>query len=416
MSKKSGNISGRVAGRPVADGKVISKLPEKDQIVSDSFLSGKVSSENSPRNITEELLDNIMDEMDKKTIDNKNKLTNPAPKAPVKQPVKNAAPKPVPFKKEELNAEKLEEVKVESEKRRVGRPRKNKTNKLVFIKGIVNEPKDSANIMELACHDPSIFKKIFCMLKSYSVNDIEFVFTADKIELASNDFLGVSQIFTVFDASKMYHYYANKKYTNQKGVAEIRIGVSRNDMDELFNSIDKTYDRVSFWIEEKNINSSINISLHHEPTDCDQNFNIQVKQFAVNVFRPVYDDNVDYPLRFTLSTKSFKQIIERINKIFSTFSIKKEGHDSPLIMEEREEQGKSIEMVFNNNDKIGIVDRTSPTDIICVEMNTEYIILLSKTTMGDYVKISVDNNKKILFQMALNDICFIDVFTQIKGI
>jgi hypothetical protein len=307
---------------------------------------------------------------------------------------------------EEEDNNKLEE-ELHPQKRKVGRPRKNKINLLVTLKGIVNVPRDKDNVMELKCHDPSIFKKIICLLKSYQVGEVEFVFTKNNISISTEDHSKYTKMSLVIDCNKLFLYYLNDEYT------EIRMCIQRNELDDIFNSIDKTYDQLSMWIKKEDIESSMNISLHHIPYNDDQTATIPVKQYVNNIQLPVYT-NKDYPIQFTFSTKSFKQFIEKMSKTFPKICFSKESKEDSLIIYGDIEQGKRFVISFNENDKIQLIDRTNPDDITKIEVMSEHIILLAKTTMGDNITICIDNNKDILFQMELSDICMINVFTKIN--
>lgn len=300
---------------------------------------------------------------------------------------------------------------VAATKRRVGRPCKTKINKLVALDGIVEFPKDSNNAMELMCHDPGIFKKIIGLLKSYQVDDVEFVFNKDSITLATEDHNKHTKIFKKINGNKLTWYYLDKNRKNNKGDQEVRICIARTEIEEIFNSIDKTYDLIKIWISSNDINSEININLHHIPYDADQHFIVPVKQFTSVIEKPIINDKFDYPIRFTLSTKAFKHYIERMDKLFSKITIKKESKQDPLILEASINQGKKMSTIFNNNEKIFLKDFTNDGDIVSIEMMSEHIVLLSKTTMGDSINIWIDNHKAILFQMSLSDICDIEVYT-----
>lgn len=313
---------------------------------------------------------------------------------------------------EQNNVSTTEQKEKSTPKRKVGRPRKTKINKLVTIHGIVDKPQNKENIMELICHDPMIFKKIMSLLKSYAVDTVEFVFSKDCVMIETEDHTKYSKIYTRIVCSKLYWYYINDEYKNAKNETEIRICVARTEIDDIFNSIDKTYDQLSICINKEDMNSVIQISLHHVSYDEDENATIPIKQYN-NMIQRVKIEETDYPIRFTLSTKAFKSRIEKFNKLFDRVCFKKESKDSSLVMEACVELGKSYEIVFNDNHKILLIDNTKDDDITSVEVMLEHIILLAKTTMGEYVKIWLDNNKDILFQMSLSDICYIDVFTQI---
>lgn len=307
-------------------------------------------------------------------------------------------------------------------KRRVGRPCKTKTDIFEPICGIVNNPKDTNNAMELICRDPSIFKKIIGLLKNYQVQDVEFVFKPDTISIATQDHSKHTMIFTNFDCNNLYWYYLDKHKNTNKNNNDIHVCVARIDLDEIFNSIDKTYDTIMMWITHTDMNSKLNIRLHHVPHDNNQNFVVPIKVFKSTLNKPNTNTKNIYPIRFSISTKVFKQLIEKMSKLFTIITIKKESQDSSLTFESKIEHGKEMEVVFKNPEKIMLKDYTNPDDIISVDVMAEHINILSKTTMGDNVNIWIDNNEDILFQLTLSEslppyteLCFIQVFTKTIG-
>lgn len=299
-------------------------------------------------------------------------------------------------------------------KNKVGRPRKIKTDKLVAIYGIVDKPQVESNNMELICHDPSIFKKIIALLKSFQVDNVEFVFTSTHINIFTEDHDKNSKIFIKFDCNKLLHYYINPNCKNKDNRTEIRVCIARIDIDDFFNSIDKTYDNFKMIINKKDANSYISFGLHHVPYDDEQTISIPVKTYHNIVSKPVISSG-DYPIRFTLSTKVFKQIIEKMTKTFSkiNISVNKDSKNSNIEFSARIQHGKSMSINFNDNNKILLEDHSSEDDIITINVMSEYIILLAKTTMGDNIKLWIDNKRELFSQMSLSNICFIDVFTKI---
>jgi hypothetical protein len=276
-----------------------------------------------------------------------------------------------------------------------------------YVKSTLNISKsDPRDVIEEA-KEKTGCKTERCVIKS------DAVVNKDSVTISTEDHHKHSKIFTRIDCNKLYWYYISDTVMNNRDEIEICISISRNDIDDIFNSIDKTYDRVSLWINKDDVDSSINISLHHTTYDDDENVSITTKRYHNNIERPIVDIN-SYPIRFTLSTKVFKQRIEKMSKLFPKISIKKESKDTPLTFSASVQQGKNMEIIFNNNTKIGLIDNTNDDDIISIDVMSEYIVLLAKTTMGDFINIWIDNDKDIRFQMVLSDICFIEVFTETK--
>lgn len=307
----------------------------------------------------------------------------------------------------------VEEKKEEKPKRRVGRPRKVKIDQVVTIFGVVDKPKSNDNVMELICHEPAIFRKTNALLKNYDVADVTFIFRKDTVSIATEDFGKNSKIFITIKCSNLFWYYL-KPDLNQEEPPELKICLKRTDVDEIFNTIDKTYDRLSMWVCQEKQNANINFSLHHVGLDDDQRYVVFLKQTQGVVTYPDIDCKNDYPIRFTLPTRTFKQKIEKLAKSFTKMTIKKESKDSPLTFEAKVEHEKEFETVFNDNEKISLIDNTTANDVISVSLMTGHIILLAKTIISENIHIWVDNEHSILFRTSISKVCDIDVFTKIN--
>lgn len=91
-------------------------------------------------------------------------------------------------------------------KKRAGRPPKNKkTDHLVEIRGIVDQPDDSNNIVEVFITRPTILKKLLSSYNDYNADNIRFEFT--KTQMIMSYYAENKKLVAYIDGNKCNSYY-----------------------------------------------------------------------------------------------------------------------------------------------------------------------------------------------------------------
>lgn len=144
----------------------------------------------------------------------------------------------------------------------------------------------------------------------------------------------------------------------------------------------------------------------HKPDDAKEN--------------EVNNEDADYPLKFRLSSKHFKNRINNIKQISKTVIIEKKGNDPLQITfdKERKIDGAGI---YPNSDKIDLKWTLGDNAILRVAVPIDYIKPFSDSNIGEQVHIAVHIHDKLslttfLDQVGVDEwICCVKVSTEIKN-
>ena len=95
----------------------------------------------------------------------------------------------------------------QQQKRSVGRPRLIQRVDPLPKLGIVNNPNNNENLVELSYDNVSIFKKLFSLLKLMNVKEINIHFNINYTKIYGIDHLEKNLINIKINSDKLNHYY-----------------------------------------------------------------------------------------------------------------------------------------------------------------------------------------------------------------
>jgi hypothetical protein len=276
-------------------------------------------------------------------------------------------------------------------KKRPGRPRKNIENVPVEFKGIVENPFDVDDYVEMVYTNPRLFKRINVLYKNYTCSEICFNFTENTVEIIAVDRYKVVNAYTTFDSKLLNHYWCK---------TPVSIWVKRESIEKIFSTIDKTTSKITF-ILKSDYRSNLYILIHDLEYDSVDNYVVEVicKPADVN-FIPKFDD-VEYPIKFTLSSKHLKRKINDISKVSNNLIIIKEG-DNPLQLTYEEAKMINYNGVYNNNEKINLKSNITPTDTFMISTKVSHIRPFSNSNFGENVHIAASRVNNISFTTLLD--------------
>ncbi len=297
-------------------------------------------------------------------------------------------------------------------KKRPGRPRKVTINTPSEFRGVITEPYDKTNLVELVYWNPRMFKKIYTIHKNYAVNEVKIIFEADRAMFVARDHLGKSRIVASIIGNNLNSYYCKEP---------ISIWVKRNPLGEIFNTLDKNHCKITFALKD-DFRSRFYIYIHDLEYDSIDNYTVEV------ICKPGDDDilagcdpTINYPLKFKLGSKYFKRRVSDISKSSKTLTIQKNG-EGPLQLTFEKEKGKQIEYngVYVNSGKISLNSSIPNDDILSVSVIVNYIKPFSNSNVGDEVELAIDRKEKLCLTTWLDKssggyAVEIKVFTEIKA-
>lgn len=291
-----------------------------------------------------------------------------------------------------------------------GRPKKAVPTIPVEVYGIVEQPANPDDVLELVYCNPILFKKIFQLYKSFGSSEIEIIFNHSSVRIEAKDHYKKSTIYSIIDGRCMNLYYCK---------FPIRICVNRNNIEKAIGALNKNHYKITFVLKEENYRSTMYMVIKDLEYNNDDSYEIGV------VFKPenpadgaMKDDDSNYPIKFRVSSKHFKSKINNIRKLSPTFTVQKCGND-PLQFTFDRAQIVNWTGVYNDAAKIDLKSSLAPDDIFNVSVTIDYIKPFANSVIGDEVYISADKRKRMSFTSVLDrkDTSFaalVKVFTDIK--
>lgn len=274
-------------------------------------------------------------------------------------------------------------------KKRPGRPRKTIDNTPAEFRGIVTEPFNAEHLVEFVCCDSKSFKKLNTLHKGFAVNEVCITFAADRTIMTANDRLGKVTTYINIDCTKLNHYYCAEPLT---------VWIKRESLDKIFAAFDKTRCKITF-ILKADWRSHFYIQIYDPDYDSTDNYMVEVINKPDGVVWPA-DDDSQYPLQFTLSGKYFKRKITDMGKISKSLTIIKDGNE-PLQLTYEDTTMISYNSDYRNAEKIKLVNKIEPGDILNISVLIGYIKPFSNSNIGDRVTIAASKQDRLSLSTSL---------------
>jgi hypothetical protein len=293
-------------------------------------------------------------------------------------------------------------------KRSVGRPRLiQRTDPLPKL-GILNTPSNEDNLVELSYDNVSIFKKIFNLLKSMNVKEINIQFNNNYTKIFGIDHLEKNLINIKIDSNKLNHYYCEHP---------INITLDPKNLDKITQKIDKHYSLFSIILKKKSYRNNIIIILNNKILSIDESHIINLIETNVD-YDSVNEKTLDYnlyPLKFELTGKYFKKLINDVSTFSEIFTIEK-VNNNPLqfIYKNINNTIKGFNICKDSN-KIKLQSTLAENDIFSVSIRIDYIKALSNSLLSDKIKIYADSENDLVFNLLIDNGSFeIIIYTSIN--
>lgn len=297
-------------------------------------------------------------------------------------------------------------------KKRPGRPRKTPVNPPVPVDGIRDKPANDEDIIEMVYCNPSLFKKVFTLMKGYESAEIDILFGKQAVQIAGKDHLGKSNIYVFIDAAMLNYYYCKEP---------TRLRVKMSVMNQIFSSLEKTHYKVT-WLLKEQYRSALYIIVQDHEYEDEEHYEIEVIHPGDGLNNNAKDNDSAYPVKFVMNSKYFKKKITAFSRMSDTITITKLGNE-PLQLARVSERAINFNYVYKNNDKIKLQSNIQPDDFLTVTVNLEYIKPFSNANIGDDVCLSVDRLEKLCLTTFLDKVerdgvvkyvAIVKVFIEIK--
>lgn len=280
-------------------------------------------------------------------------------------------------------------------KRSVGRPRLIQRVDPLPKLGIVVAPSNNDNLVELSYDNVGIFKKIFSLLKLMNVKEINIQFNTNYTKIFGIDHLEKNLINIKINSNKLNHYYCEYP---------INITLDPKNLDKITQKIDKNYNLFSMILKKNTFRNNLIIILNNKVLSIDESHIINLIENDVDL-HPFYEKTLDYnvyPLKFELSGKYFKKLINDVSIFSEIFTIEK-VNQSPLqfIYKNINNTIKGYN-ICKDDSKINLQTNINDNEIFSVSVRIDYIKALSNSLLSDKIKIYADNENDLVFSLLID--------------
>lgn len=298
-------------------------------------------------------------------------------------------PERVPVKNQDgVDVNALAPVNAEN-KRGPGRPRTRLDTPYIPSVGIVPEPLNAGNIVEIVYNKPMIFRKMFALLKNFGLETIKVNFTEAGVEFSGIGHYETEIIQLSMNGKALTRYYVR---------APMAKYIYLPDIDKVTKTINKSHNMVSLVIREDEERSKMHMIFHIPEYDADLPSPIKFQPQPEKAIPEIKDD-LAYPIKFEIDSAQFKSIINSFDSGLGAdvMSIKKIG-ESPLFLLPQKDGNKLSEgMSFKNNTKINLRSAIAADDIFSTSVKISYFRALSSANISKNIEIAADKFEPISF-------------------
>lgn len=289
-------------------------------------------------------------------------------------------------------------------KKRPGRPKKTLPQQPNPKLGIVDQPKDDSHLVEFLDDNPIVFKKIWAFFKALAVEKIHMTFTHDHINIYCHDHYNKSDICVKIDCRKVNHYYCDK---------DLDIGLLCKNPQIIMNTIDKSYGSILILYAKDSVKRNIQVILKNG-LQVEESHKIElINDYDKSLDESKFSDE-DYMIKFKLTGKYFKKMINDIKAFSDQITIRKDGPDENLIFEYTKTDKKiKSEHIIKDNQSISLRDNLGPDDTFRTSFKVEYVKPISAALLNEVIEIYSDENKPLKFIAKMGDAIEINILTSI---
>jgi len=267
--------------------------------------------------------------------------------------------------------------------------------------GILLQPKLPENVIELTYGNPTVFKRLFALLKSMNIKELHMEFTPTGMKFITEDHYKKNIIEVLMDGSKLHSYYC--KQTTE-------ISISSKEVSRIMDMVDKSFVSISWVVQESSVRSNMTMLLCDAEMEVTHVFDIELivpKEINYEEF-----NDANYPIKLEMSSRYFKKIINDISALSTNFSIEKHGTDKLCFSYEANKL--KYQGIYKNADLIRLTSNLTEDDLFSVSIKIDNIKPLSSSLISDTIQISASLTERLLCKGTVdNGAVVIKVWTTI---
>ena len=281
-------------------------------------------------------------------------------------------------------------------KRGPGRPSRKPEVPPVERKGVVSDPEDDDNDIELVYDSPQAFKALFTYLKSLKTRKILLAFHREEVVIYAKDHTETSTTIVKIDGEKMNMYYCADLFY---------IEMSRDVVDKMFMNADKTFHKISITRSDSDPDA-LSFVFEDMILSKESCYRIEVaardhlpEEFAMA--EEITETTDKFPLEFTLTVKQFeKTITDTISQSPEIEIIKSDGEPLELFFTKA---GITYREVYRDDDKIELTCRLEEGYNFRSQLRLMNIKALVGSMVTDRVRICCGEEGLLMFRLIIKE-------------
>ena len=289
-------------------------------------------------------------------------------------------------------------------KRGPGRPPKRVPPPPLTHSGVVRDPTDPENLVELVYWNPMMFKKLFEFFKNVHASEIHVKCTpqtatdAASITFFTRDISKRCKIIAKIPGCSMNHFYCERVVT---------FGLMRSDIEKVFGSIDKSFFKFTLLLKHDDLDY-VTIIFKDAEVEKECNYKLSVSTFDEDyeLFAAEADTKPEalkaYPVEFTLSAKKFKKTMSDALNFSETLMVEKLG-TGPLKLSYNK-VGHSYCEVYRSDERISLRHSVGPNEIFQCTMRVRDVKCFATAMVTDDVQIFCKADAELLFRASMDDL------------
>jgi hypothetical protein len=277
-------------------------------------------------------------------------------------------------------------------KRRPGRPRKKELKEPQKKHGLLVDPTDDKNLVEMMYDKPTNFKKICSYWKSLNAENIKFVFTSTQLIMHACSYKKTTNASITCDGSKINQYHCSKDITIEVNFANLELVLSK---------LDRSFESISFIIQKKTQNKTLHIILQTD-VNISEYFELDlIIDTAKGTF--TFDDRVPYALEFCLLGKYFKKMISDTDQFDKQWTIEKFGTANLQFKYCSSNAQVKATVVPKSSKDIALKSTIKPDEIFSVSVYIDAVKPTSSSQLADVILIRAAKDRPLWIRAELDD-------------
>ena len=290
-----------------------------------------------------------------------------------------------------------------TQKRKVGRPKKNPRKEPRPREGVITElknnfPPPNPIVMSIMYDNPMRWKRVFDLFKAMSASGLNMKFSGTDLIITTQGHVKRNKVMVQFHGARQHHYYCPQ---------EFEAHILQQKIDDHLQAVDANFDLIRIYSRAIKRRSFLYMQLNHatQPrfTDLQELELMDKDKFeSVGGIEEALAAERDYPVKFRLESKVFKKYINHTIKQAKELTIQKKGKDA-LKFQYTPNKGKGVkERRFNHDEDIQLESRVADDDIFAVSAYVSDMKPIACSCIDDHIYVSADKNRPLIFSAYLD--------------